>query len=261
MDCTLKRMSDWDATRYHRVSDPQHAWGVRVVDRLAPAPGERILDIGCGTGRLTADIVRRSADLFIVALDRSAAMLSEARRHHGDVVSFVHADAVALPFPAVFDAVFSTATFHWVQDHDRLFAAIHDVLRPGGRLVAQAGGGPNLATLRNRSNRLQQQAPFAEYFRTWMEPWLYAGIADTRGRLESAGFCDINVSLEAAPTPLEHESRYREFVACVCLRRQLDRLPAEKHEAYLRPLLDLAAADDPPFTLDYWRLNIDACKP
>ena len=260
MDCTLKRMSDWDAARYHRVSDPQHGWGLRVLERLAPADGERILDVGCGTGRLTSDLTRRAAGLFVVGLDRSAAMLAEARAHFGDRARFVHADAATLPFREHFDAVFSTATFHWVGDHDRLFREIYRVLRPGGRVVAQAGGGKNLARLRGRSEALQREPEFAPYFTSWQEPWRYAGVDDTRDRLAAAGFVNIEVGLEAAPTRLADEESYREFVACVCLRRQLDLVPASRREAYLRPLVDRAAADHPPFTLDYWRLNIDARK-
>jgi trans-aconitate methyltransferase len=254
-------MSDWDAARYHRVSDPQRAWGLRVAERLAPGAGERILDIGCGTGRLTSHVARRVKNLFVVGLDRSTAMLREATRHAEEAVGFVQSDAAALPFSETFDAVFSTATFHWVPDHDRLFREIHGVLRPGGRLVSQAGGGANLATLRTRSNALQQEAAFADHFRGWVEPWTYAGVTETCTRLAAAGFESIDVWLEAAPTTFADEHSYRDFISCVCLRRQLDLLPAAKHAAYLRELSALAAADDPPFTLDYWRLNIDARKP
>lgn len=254
-------MSDWDAARYHRVSGPQHAWGLRVLDRLAPAADEHILDIGCGTGRLTADLARRAAPLFIVGLDRSAAMLTEARRHFGAHAQFVQGDAAALPVCGPFDAVFSTATFHWVPDHERLFEEIHRVLRSGGRLVAQAGGGTNLAQLRARSEAIQRQPAFAPYFTQWSEPWRYAGVEETRALLTAAGFVEIEVGLEPALTSFADERSYSEFVSCVCLRRQLDLLPADRHASYLRPLLDLAAADDPPFTLDYWRLNLDARKP
>ncbi|HVL69028.1 MAG TPA: methyltransferase domain-containing protein [Vicinamibacterales bacterium] len=254
-------MSDWDAARYHRVSDPQRAWGLRVLERLRPRDGERILDIGCGTGRLTGDIVARAPDARVVAMDRSSAMLKEARLHLAARVPLVHADAAALPFEACFDAVFSTATFHWVLDHERLFRGILQALRPGGRLVSQAGGGPNLATLRRRARALLESREFGELAGGWQEPWRYAGVDDTRRRLEEAGFVDIDVSLEPAPTTFDDAPAYSEFVACVCLRRQLDLVPAERHDAFMRRITEAAAADDPPLTLDYWRLNVDARKP
>lgn len=252
-------MSDWDAATYHRVSDPQRSWGLPVLDRLRPAAGERILDIGCGTGRLTSEILARERSVRVTAVDRSAAMLREAIRSSPRSIGFVQADAARLPFATQFDAVFSTATFHWVPDHPRLFSEIYRLLRPGGRLVSQAGGGPNLARLLERTTRLGRDA-FAPYFAGWKDPWTFAGVDDTRARMEAAGFKDVEVWLESAPTTLPDAPAFSEFVEAVCLRHQLDRLPREKRAEYLRRITALAAEDDPPFTLDYWRLNIDARK-
>ena len=255
-------MSDWDAAGYHRVSDPQRTWGLRVLDRLMPRSGERILDIGCGTGRLTREIGERAAGAHVTAADRSWTMAAEARRHLPAAIAVVHADAAALAFrPEAFDAVFSTATFHWVPDHPRLFAEIQRVLRPGGRLVSQAGGGPNLQTLYSRTAALSGEQEYAPFFADWRDPWTFAGVDDTRERLNGAGFTQPQVWLEFAPTTLENADRYAEFVRTVCLRHQLQRLPDAKKGAYLDRLTQWAAADKPAFTLDYWRLNIDARKP
>jgi trans-aconitate 2-methyltransferase len=251
-------MSDWDAATYHRISDPQWTWGLRVLDRLSPAPGERILDIGCGTGRLTAEILSRVPSAHVIGLDRSAAMLHEAVRVQDRRIGFVHADATHLPFSSGFDAVFSTATFHWIPDHDRLFGEIYRVLVPGGRLVAQAGGGPNLARLYERAAALAR-GEFAEFFTGWTDPWYFARVEETHARLKAAGFKAV-VWLESAPTTMPDATTFREFVAAVCLRHHLDRLPASKRHAYLDRLVEQAAGDDPPFMLDYWRLNIDAEK-
>src|SRR6476620_11350360 len=88
-------MTDWDAAKYHRISDPQLTWGRAVAMRLVPVPGERILDIGCGTGRLTSEIAARPA-ILVVGLDRSAAMLQEAAKHGAGM--YVLGDGAALPF-------------------------------------------------------------------------------------------------------------------------------------------------------------------
>lgn len=254
-------MSDWDAAKYHRVSDPQRSWGLRVLDRLEPAAGERILDIGCGTGRLTADLHARTASASITAVDRSRPMVREARRHLPPVIGVAEADAVRLPFESnTFDAVFSTATFHWVPDHPRLFAEIHRVLRRGGRLVSQAGGGPNLERLYTRTAALAEDPDYARYFVGWIDPWTFAGVDDTRERLDRAGFSDSRIWLDFTPTPLADAGAYAEFVTTVCLRHQLHRLPDAAHAGYVARLADQAARDEPPFTLDYWRLNIDARK-
>jgi trans-aconitate 2-methyltransferase len=251
-------MSDWDAGRYHRLSDPQLGWGRAVVARLEPAEGERVLDVGCGTGRLTSEIASRPG-MFVIGLDRSSSMLSEAA-HRAGPPHYVRGDAAALPFVAAFDAVVSTATFHWVPDHDRLFRAIDGVLRPGGRLVAQCGGGPNLARLLDRARVLMGRAPYARFFAGWADPWYFADVPETERRLGAAGLVDIAVSLEPAPTSFADAAAFADFISCVCVRHHVERLPAPERETFVEALANQASTDDPPFTLDYWRLNIAGRK-
>lgn len=250
-------MPDWDAERYHRLSRPQQGWGRQVLARLDARPGERILDLGCGTGRLTADIAA-TPGLFVVGLDSSRSMISEGRDFLGRSVPLVLADGAHLPFSGAFDAVFSSATFHWIRDHDLLFAGIYDALRPGGRIVAQCGGGPNLARLLDRAHALMDAPPFASHFAGWFDPWTFAGVEDTRRRLERAGFESIEVWLEEAPTTMPDAAAFTDFISCVCVRHHVDTLPPEMRPPFVAALTEQAAADDPPFTLDYWRLNIGA---
>jgi trans-aconitate methyltransferase len=251
-------MPDWDAARYHDLSEPQLAWGRRVLDRLARRPDDRVLDLGCGTGRLTAELARTPGNLT-TGLDRSAAMLREAAAQRLPGTSFVRADGAALPFlPGSFEIVFSTATFHWIPDHDRLFAGIYSTLTPGGRLLAQCGGGPNLARLIGRAHTLMRSPAYAAYFGEWSDPWMFATVDETRDRLERARFTSIEVTLEAAPTRMASAAAFTDFIACVCVRHHVDRLPADVRPGFVAALAEQAASDDPPFTLDYWRLNIDA---
>ena len=268
-------MSDWDAGRYHRVSNPQLEWGRRVLRRLAPQPGERVLDIGCGTGRLTAELVGALGEGTVVAVDRSEAMLREAaaqaaepagpHRLHDERPSvrtcFVRADGSALPFVDAFDAVLSTATFHWILNHDQLVASIYRALAPGGRLVAQCGGGANLGRLLDRAGVLAAAPSLARYFDGWRGPWEFADVPTTIARLDRAGFTAIDVYLEPAPATFADRASFREFVSCVCLRDHLTRLPEPERPGFLDVLADHASTDSPPFTLDYWRLNMAATKP
>jgi trans-aconitate 2-methyltransferase len=173
----------------------------------------------------------------------------------------VRADGLHLPFADAFDAVLSTATFHWILDHDRLFASIYRSLVPGGRLVAQCGGAGNLETLLSRATELIARAPFRQHFEGWRDPWEFAEVPTTVDRLTRAGFTAVDVSLAAAPTSLEDRASYRDFLATVCVREHLVRLPELLRDAFLDHLADRAADDSPPFTLDYWRLNILARKP
>jgi trans-aconitate 2-methyltransferase len=196
----------------------------------------------------------------VTAVDLSRTMLAQARQSAPAGIWFVQASGTALPFSTAFDAVFSTAAFHWIPDHPTLFSEIHRVLRPDGRLVAQAGGGPNLARLHEHAVEVAADAGFAPWFERWTDPWNFAGADETRARLAAAGFREINAWLEPAPTPFPNARAFSEFTATVCLRVQLAQLPADRQPDYLRRVTALAAADDPPFTLDYWRLNIDARK-
>jgi trans-aconitate 2-methyltransferase len=191
-------------------------------------------------------------------------MLHTAARwlgEHGPRVRLVQADGALLPFRRAFDAIFSNATFHWIPDHASLFRSLIMTLRPGGRVVAQCGGGPNLALLYARADGVARQSFFAQHFLEWTPPGNYADVESTRRRLESAGFVDVSVWLEAAPTSFSNHSEFQDFVATVCLREHLARLPPADRPAFMREITMQAAADAPPFTLDYWRLNIDARRP
>ena len=189
-------------------------------------------------------------------------MLGKARERlerFGDQVTFVRADLQTYVQKPPVDAVFSTATFHWVLDHDALFRNIHASLKPGGRLVAQWGGGANLARFRGRTAALRAGEAFARYFEDFREPWHYATAEETRERLERLGFVDVSTWLEPTPVRFDDEQQYREFVTHVVLRDDLARLPDEAaRERFLHYLVERASEDDPPFELDYWRLNADA---
>ena len=273
-------MSDWDAAKYHRISDPQLAWGRAVAARLAPAAGERILDLGCGTGRLT-DEIAQVPGIIVVGLDHSAAMLAQARRgvrrgsdrgqtgvrrgsDEGQTPSrrphYVRGDGAALPFASAFDVIFSAAVFHWIPDHDQLFRSVYEALKPGGRLVAQCGGARNLDRLYGRARALMQSDEYRQHFSGWTNFNHFENVADTEQRLHRAGFDDLDVSLVSSPVTFDTPAAFSEFVAAVCLRHHLDRLPEGARDRFLGQITADAMQDGPPLTLDYWRLNIAARK-
>jgi len=259
-------VTEWNAASYHKVSGPQTTWGQKVLSRLSVNGDERAIDAGCGSGRLTGELLERLPAGRLVAIDRSWNMLMAARANlrpaFGDRVAFVQVSLPSLPFANWADLVFSTATFHWIKDHEALFANILQALRPGGRLMAQCGGGPNLARAHALAEQLMRADPFAPYFVDWPGPWEFANAETTAARLRNAGFAGIDTGLEEAPTTLATEADYREFVTTVIYHPHLERLrdPGLK-QAFIDQVTALSAHDDPPFTLDYWRLNISAKKP
>jgi trans-aconitate 2-methyltransferase len=257
---------EWNAGTYHRVSAPQFTWGQAVLDRLPLRGDEVVLDVGCGTGRLTALVAERLPDGRVVGVDLSANMLRTAwqtlpRAARGRT-AFVRADASALPIAGRADAIFSTATFHWVLDHPRLFRGLFRALRPGGRLAAQCGGGPNIQRLHDRAAALMRLPDYAPLFAAWQDPWEFADAATTAARLTAAGFVDVSTRIIAAPVVQPTREAFVEFVTSVILRHHLAYLPDEaRRRAFVDALADQAAADPVPFELDYWRLDFDATRP
>ncbi len=257
---------EWNSSEYHRLSQPQVSWGKKVLSRLQLRGDELVLDAGAGTGRLTADLLQALPRGRVVALDVSQNMSRSAREYlqpqFGPRVQVVTADLLDLPFTAAFDGIVSTAAFHWVLDHDRLFRGLFQALRPGGWLQAQCGGGQNIARLTGRMAKLAESTKFAPFLASFPSPWLYQDAEGAADTLERAGFVEIQTNLEAAPTLLDDRQHYSEFVKTVIVRAHLERLPdANLREQYVSELTEQAANDDPPFLLDYRRLNLSARKP
>jgi trans-aconitate 2-methyltransferase len=252
---------EWNSSVYHKLSQPQVRWGKSVLSRLRLRGDERILDAGCGTGRLTAELIDALPRGQIVGVDLSRNMLSSAREHlgrdFGGRLNLVAADLVRLPFEHAFDGIVSTSAFHWVLDHDRLFVSLRRVLRPGGWLQAQCGGGANLAHLRQRVTELGRTPRYAPYLEGFVEPWSFANEGQAADILRRAGFVKVETSVEAAPTVLDNAQQYREFVSNIILRTHLEEIPSESlRAAFIAELAEQATGDDPPYSLDYWRLNL-----
>jgi trans-aconitate 2-methyltransferase len=241
---------DWDAATYDRISDAQFAWALEQLERLPLAGDEVVLDAGCGSGRVTAVLVERLPRGRVYGVDASASMVEHARAALGDQASVLHQDLVELELPEPVDAVFSNATFHWIHDHDALFAALHRALKPDGRLVAQCGGCGNIDAFRRAAEAVAREEPFAEHFRGWRRPWNYAGAEETAARLERAGFTDVQTWLE--PKRVEPP---RSFIETVCLLPHLKALPEELGDGFVDRVLERAGQ---PLVLDYVRLNMSA---
>jgi trans-aconitate 2-methyltransferase len=240
---------DWDARTYDRVADPQTRWGAAVLDRLPLDGDERVLDAGCGSGRVTEQLAERLPDGRVVALDGSPSMVDAARdrlARFGDRIEYVVANlAQPLPIEGEVDAVFSTATFHWVLDHDALFANLAAVTRPGGRLVAQCGGAGNIAGV------MRVLAGIGD---GWLGDNYFATPMATIRRLDAAGYVDIECWLSDEPTRFDPGEPFETFLRTVVLGDHVARLPPDKRDAFVHRVA--AGLGEP--VIDYVRLNITA---
>jgi trans-aconitate 2-methyltransferase len=239
---------DWDAGTYDRVSDPQFGWALEQLERLELAGDEVVLDAGCGSGRVTAELVKRVPRGRVYGVDVAPSMVEHARAALGAKATILCQELVELELPEPVDVVFSNATFHWIHDHEALFAALHRGMKPGGRLLAQCGGQGNIDAFRELADAVAAEEPFAPHFEGWRRPWNYASADQTAERLASAGFVDVETWLQ----PKRVEAG-RPFVETVCLVRHLDPLPDELRPRFVDRVL---ARCGEPVVLDYVRLNM-----
>lgn len=243
---------EWDAETYDKVSDPQFNWGIEVLERLELRGNEDVVDAGCGSGRVTERLADRLSDGSLLAVDGSEGMISKAQERLGDRASYLVTDLSELELAEPVDLVFSTATFHWVLDHDRLFNRMHDALRPGGRLVAQCGGEGNVAEHAVAIATAASEPEYAQHFGAANALWNFAGPEETEIRLRGAGFTDVRCWLE--PKPFQPPDPLA-FTSTVTLGPLLAQLPEEKRRPFAEAVL---AEADQPLVLDYVRLNIEA---
>jgi trans-aconitate 2-methyltransferase len=244
---------DWDGTAYERVSSPQEDWARVVLERLPLEGGETVLDAGCGSGRVTRLLLERLPEGHVVGVDGAPGMIEEARANlDPERTTLIVADLAEMRLEAPVDAAFSNAVFHWVPDHDALFARLAEALEPGSPLVAQCGGKGNIDSFHAKAREVAGREPYREHLAGWVGPWNFAGAEETAERLERAGFTEVQTWLEPWPvTPPEPET----FLRVVCLGHHLEGLPAHLRDDYVR---DVAQACGEPLELDYVRLNIVA---
>ncbi len=255
--------ADWDATRYHRVAQPHAAWGVNVLDRLKLQGDETVLDAGCGSGRVTLQLIERLPRGTVIAADHSESMLAEARKTlagYADRVTFLQVDLLGIheKLETHVQVIFSTAVFHWIPDHPRLFSALRRVLERRGKLVAQFGGGTNLQRFMRAADAVADREPFAQSLRG-KDPWRYFTTPEeTEARLLAAGFTEAHAWLEPSPQTFEDHARMADFCRGVVLSNHVAALPDPLRQDFTDQVVDEVARREGTLTLDYVRLNVDA---
>jgi len=237
---------EWNAAEYDRLPIPMTRWGETVLSWLELDGDERVLDAGCGTGQVTAALVERLPRGEVVALDGSASMIERARDRLGeDRVTYVVADLQeALPIDPQVDAVLSTATFHWVLDHDALFHNLAAVMRPGAQLAAQCGGEGNIASV---------EAALRDQGQDFVGRKHFASPTETLRRLRTAGFTGAEVWLHEEPSPVPAED-LEPYLDAICLGDHVQGMDEDERRRFVHEV----ATRMPAPVIDYVRLNIRA---
>jgi trans-aconitate 2-methyltransferase len=248
-------LNPWNAALYEDKHSFVWKHGASLVALLAPQAGERILDLGCGTGHLTAQIAEAAG--HVIGIDSSPAMIEQARRTYPGL-QFEVADARSFRFPIAFDAVFSNAVLHWIKEAEQVVHCVHQALKPGGRFVVEFGGHGNvraIATALRHAAEASRCDPFDL-------PWYFPSIGEYAALLERGGLEVTSAVLFDRPTPLEGEQGMRDWITMFA-GQVLGRVAAggreeflDRIEAELRPVL----YRDGTWFADYRRLRVVACR-
>ena len=248
----------WNAALYDDKGAFVWKHGQGVVELLAPQPGERILDLGCGTGHLTKRIAESGAG--IVGIDKSSAMIEEARRLYPHL-RFEIADGTDYHFDEPFDAVFSNAAIHWMKDQAAVARSIFQSLKPGGRFVAEFGGKGNIRAIRAALRAAVEAVgesieaePFARY---------YPSIGEYATLLEAQGFRVAFASHFDRPTKLDNGEQGLRNWLFTFTDNVVDSLPADKREAVIAEVEQRLRPElfrDGSWFADYRRLRVRALR-
>lgn len=248
----------WDATLYdkqhHFVSD----YGADVLQWLNPRPGEDILDVGCGTGQLAAQIAASGAEVF--GIDGSADMIATAKANYGSI-GFEVVDAAQLPYQALFDAIFSNATFHWIENQSALTEGLFNSLKPGGRLVAEFGGKGNVKSITDAITTAAEQLGLAN--KVISNFWFFPSISVYTTLLESKGFEVEQVWLFDRPTKLNGENGMHDWINQFA-QQAFKNLTNEETNSLRNLAVEILKPNhfkNGEWLADYKRLRVKAFKP
>jgi trans-aconitate methyltransferase len=255
---TKQSNPDWNANLY----DAKHAFvwkhGSDVVSLLAPQPGERILDLGCGTGHLTTQIAESGA--HILGVDRSPEMIAAAQKSYPNL-KFMIADATALPFHSEFDAVFSNATLHWIHEPERAIRSVWNALHPGGRFVAEFGGKGNIGRMQRAFDQVLEDLHLSRPGE--INPWYYPSVSEYATLLEQNKFEVRFMTLFDRPTALaDGEAGMRNWIAMFA-SAYLAKVPPETREVFFQKVEGLLRPElfrEGQWWADYRRLRFVAAK-
>ncbi len=199
----------WDAADYERHSSSQQQWARDAIRALKLAGDERVLDIGCGDGKVTAELAARIPDGSVLGIDSSETMIEFAHRRFPPALfpnlQFRWGDATRLAYRHDFDLVVSFASLHWISDHLAVLAGIKRALTPPGRTLLQFGGKGNAALISDVANELATERRWKGYFVGFTYPWYFYGVEEYRGFISRVGLSPERIEL--IPKDMVHDGK------------------------------------------------------
>ena len=251
------RSTTWNASLYDQKHDFVSKFGESLVEVLTPKEGERILDVGCGTGDLASEITAQGAT--VVGTDTSEEMILAAKQKY-PMIEFSTQDATAMHFANEFDAVFSNAALHWMKQQDKVIQNVYNALKPGGRFVAEMGGHGNIASIVGalQQSMIELNDPYNEE----LFPWVFPTIEEYQTLLENASFKVETIHLYKRPTPLQGEDGLRNWLKMFSFNILQQLSDDKKEQVYVKceALLKPNYYDGKEWIVDYWRLRFVAYK-
>lgn len=256
----------WDANTYDSISNVQENWARTLISKRNWNRNEKVLDAGCGTGRVTRILLEYLPNGMIYGIDNDPNMIKKAKDNlvnYSNIVvmqsnlTSINSDT----FPIKFDVIFSNAVLHWILNHFKVFNNFYDILNDNGSLLIQCGGFGNLQKTIDVFDSVKNLSEFTQYFSRWKISWNFAKPEDTKNILKRIGYKNIKVYLTDTPVSFKSRSDYSIYLKTVVLGPYLKYLPNEQlKEKFIDKILSNIENKFPnlKWKLEYVRLNIFA---
>ena len=262
---TLRKtaMYTWNASDYAQSSSLQQQWARELIARLGLRRGQRVLDIGCGDGKVTAEIAASAG--FVLGVDNSPEMIALAKHSFpADNLRFQLADASDLPFDHEFDIIFSNATLHWVKDHRPVLAGIARSLAAGGRILLQMGGKGNASGVVAAMDSVRTRPQWSQYFEQFTFPYGFYGPEEYQEWLDEAGLPACKASLVTKDARHPTHAAFAGWLRTTWLP-YTQRVPADQRETFIEEVVETYLAAYPPVNgavhVQMIRLEVESALP
>ncbi|MBK9925372.1 MAG: methyltransferase domain-containing protein [Anaerolineales bacterium] len=258
----------WNAADYAKSSAVQQRWARELIAKMDLQGNEHLLDLGCGDGKVTAEIASVLSNGYVMGVDSSSEMIELAKSlfTSGEYpnLSFQVVDALNLNFHNEFDVVFSNAVLHWVADHPSVLRGVSDSLKPNGKILFQMGGRGNAAQVITAMDEIRSAPEWLDYFIGFQFPYSFYGTEEYTHWLPAAGF--VPLRMELIPKDMAHVDRsaFEGWLRTTWLP-YIRRVPEEKHQEFLKQVVDLYLTTNPPSSdgiihVQMIRLEVEAKK-